>query len=41
MKIAMLMSRIELLKSRNRENGRVIAKLERRIRKLQASNDTK
>ena len=41
MKIAMLMSRIELLKSRNRDNGKIVAKLERRIRKLQESNNTK
>lgn len=38
MEIQMLMARIELLKSRNKDNGRIIRKLERRIRKLQENN---
>jgi hypothetical protein len=38
MEIQMLMTRIELLKSRNADNGNIIKKLERRLRKLQNNN---
>jgi hypothetical protein len=38
MEIQMLMTRIELLKSRNTDNGNIIKKLERRLRKLQNNN---
>lgn len=40
MEIERIISRIELLKARNAENGKIIKKLERRLRKLQ-NNTTK
>lgn len=33
-----IINRIELLKSRKRDNGRIIAKLERRLRKIREAN---
>ena len=38
MEIERIISRIELLRSRNEENGNIIKKLERRLRKLQNNN---
>lgn len=38
MEIARIISRIELLKSRKEDNGSIIKKLERRLRKLQNNN---
>lgn len=35
MELERLLSRIELLKSRNADNGKIIKKLERRVRKPQ------
>lgn len=38
MEIQRIISRIELLKSRKEDNGSIIKKLERRLRKLQNNN---
>lgn len=38
MEIQRIISRIELLKSRKADNGRIIKKLERRLRSLQNNN---
>ena len=38
MEIQRIISRIELLKSRKADNGKIIKKLERRLRKLQNNN---
>ena len=37
--IETIQNRIELLKARKRENGRIIRKLERKLRTLQARKD--
>ena len=34
-----LITRIDLLKSRNRENGRIVKKLERQLRNIQKSKE--
>ena len=34
-----LITRIDLLKSRNRENGRIVKKLERQLRVIQKSKE--
>ena len=38
MEIERIINRIELLKSRNAENGNIVKKLERKLRKLQNNN---
>lgn len=38
MEIQRIISRIELLKSRKADNGNIVKKLERRLRKLQNNN---
>ena len=38
MEIQRIISRIELLKSRKEDNGNIVKKLERRLRKLQNNN---
>jgi hypothetical protein len=38
MEIEKIISRIELLRSRKEDNGNIIKKLERRLRKLQNNN---
>ena len=41
MKELAIKNRIDLLKSRQKDNGRIVKKLERKLRSLQENNTTK